>query len=133
VNCWTMLIEEEIESVVHLFGLQGQHSENDLKDAGNLRHEPKACRGIFAGDLFQHIDFPGRSSAGSINTGAFVVTCPGSDFRNAGNLRKKSVTFARTNYVTSAYTCAWLVEVWSEVLFQEDALYTTGRRPRARV
>ena len=35
----------------------GQHSESDLKNAGNLRGEPGACRGTIAGDLFQHIDF----------------------------------------------------------------------------
>jgi hypothetical protein len=49
----------------------------------------QSSRGIFAGDLVQHIDFPGRSSARSINLGRLsllardrIFEMPGTSGRN---------------------------------------------------
>jgi hypothetical protein len=70
---------------VHLFALQGQHSANDLKNAGKLRDRPEVYGGIFTGRLFQYIDFPGSSSE-SINPGAFIGTNPTGELITSGLL-----------------------------------------------
>jgi len=71
------------------FTLQAQHSESDLENVGNLCDEPEGCSAIFAGDFFQHIDFPGSSTVRSINTATFFAgTCRARpyDKENSGNI-----------------------------------------------